>query len=139
MPVYPSQQGRVFPPTAPRRVTAEAIDAFNAAVGAPAGPAAPTFPFTFAVQAWQALFDAEDLDIELHRLVHADQRFSMERALAPGDEVVAQATLTDVRPAPGADRLVVATEVRTTEGELVGVATSTLLCSHRATATQDGT
>jgi N-terminal half of MaoC dehydratase len=136
MPVDPTQQGRVFPPTAPRPVTAEAVDAFNAAVSAPPGPAAPTFPFTFAVQAWQALFDAEDLDIELHRLVHADQRFSMQRALAPGDEVVAQATLTDVRPAPGADRLVVATEIRTTAGELVGVATSTLLCSHRPSPTQ---
>jgi N-terminal half of MaoC dehydratase len=131
MPVDPSQQGRVFPPTAPRPVTAEAIDAFNAAVGMPAGAAAPTFPFTFAVQAWQALFEAHDLDVELHRLVHADQRFSIRRSLVPGDEVVAQATLTDVRPAPGADRLVVATEVRTTAGDLVGVTTSTLLCSHR--------
>jgi hypothetical protein len=130
MPVDPSQQGRVFPPTVPNPVTAEAIDAFNAAVGAPPGPAAPTFLFTFAVRAWQALFDADDLDIELHRLVHADQRFSIRRPLVPGDEVVAQATLTDVRPAPGADRLVVATEIRTTAGDLVGVATSTLLCSH---------
>jgi acyl dehydratase len=130
MPVDPTQQGRVFASTAPNPVTAEAIDAFNAAVGAPPGPAAPTFLFTFAVRAWQALFDAEDLDIALHRLVHADQRFSVRRPLVPGDEVVAQATLTDVRPAPGADRLVVATEMRTTAGELVGVATSTLLCSH---------
>jgi acyl dehydratase len=131
MPVDSTQQGRVFPPTAPRPVTAEAVDAFNAAVGAAPGAAAPTFPFTFAVQAWQALFDADDLDIELHRLVHADQRFSMQRALVPGDQVVAQATLTDVRSAAGADRLVVATEIRTTAGDLVGVATSTLLCSHR--------
>lgn len=121
----------MFPATAPSPVTAEAIDAFNAAVGAPPGAAAPTYPFTFAVQAWQALFDADDLDIELHRLVHADQRFSIRRPLVPGDEVVAQATLTDLRPAPGADRLVVATEIRTTAGDLVGVATSTLLCSHR--------
>jgi acyl dehydratase len=131
MPVDPTQQGRVFPPTSPRRVSAEAIDAFNAAVGMPAGASAPTFPFTFAVKAWQALFDADDLDVELHRLVHADQRFSIQRPLEPGDEVVAQATLTDVRPAPGADRLVVATEVRTTAGDLVAVTTSTLLCSHR--------
>ena len=130
MPVDPTQQGRVFPPTEPRLVTAAAVDAFNAAVGAPPGAAAPTFPFTFAVQAWQALFDAEDLDIELRRLIHADQRFSMQRALVPGDQVVAQATLTDVRPAPGADRLVVTTEIRTTAGDLVGVTTSTLLCSH---------
>jgi hypothetical protein len=131
MPVEPTQQGRVFPPTQPRRVTAEAIDAFNAALGLPAGAAAPTFPFTFAVQAWQALFDADDLDVELRRLVHADQRFSIRRSLVPGDEVIAQATLTDVRPAPGADRQVVATEVRTTAGDVVAVTTSTLLCSHR--------
>ena len=131
MPVDPTQQGRVFPATEPRPVTAAAVDAFNAAVGAPPGAAAaPTFSFTFAVQAWQALFDADDLDIELRRLVHADQRFSMRRALVPGDEVVAQATLTDVRPAPGADRLVVTTEIRTSAGDLVGVTTSTLLCSH---------
>jgi N-terminal half of MaoC dehydratase len=133
MPIDPAQEGRVFPATPPVTVTAEAIAAFNAAVGTePGGAAAPTFPFTFAVRAWQPLFDADDLDIELHRLVHADQRFSMRRALVVGDDVVAQAMLAGVRAAPGADRIVVATELRTTTGERIGTATSTLLCSYPA-------
>lgn len=133
MPIDPVHAGRVFPPTDPVTVSHESVDAFNASVGFAAdlpGTAAPTYPFTLAVRAWQAMFDADDLDIELSRLVHADQRFTVARPLAVGDELIAQATLTSVRPAPGSDRLVVDTEVRTATGEHLALCTSTLLCSY---------
>jgi acyl dehydratase len=133
MPTDPAQAGRTFAPTDPVTVTQEHIDAFARCLGAPTGVAAPpTFPFTIAVTAWQRLFDDPDLDIELHRLVHADQRFTARRAMRAGDVVVATATLTSVRPTAGADRLVVDTTLETVAGEQLGVASSTLLCAHPA-------
>lgn len=131
MPIDPALAGHVFEPTAPVTVTQERIDAFAACLGAPTGGSAPpTFPFTIAVTAWQRMFDDPDLDIELRRLVHADQRFTAERAVRAGDEVVATATLTSIRPTAGADRLVVVTALTTTAGEHLGTAISTLLCAH---------
>jgi len=131
MSIDPAFAGRVFEPTSPVTVTQEHIDAFAACLGAPAGGVAPpTFPFTIAVAAWQRMFDDPDLDIELHRLVHADQRFTAARALRAGDVVVATATLTSVRPTAGADRLVVDTSLATVAGEHLGTASSTLLCAH---------
>ena len=129
--IDPALAGRVFEPTLPVTVTQERIDAFAACLGAPVGGSAPpTFPFTIAVAAWQRMFDDPDLDIELHRLVHADQRFTAARAVRAGDEVVATATLTSIRPTAGADRLVVDTALATTAREHLGTATSTLLCAH---------
>jgi hypothetical protein len=131
MPIDPALAGRVFEPTAPVVVRQDRIDAFAVCVGAPTGGVAPpTFPFTIAVAAWKRMFDDPDLDIELHRLVHADQRFTAARALRAGDEVVATATLTSVRPTAGADRLVVDTALATIAGEHLATATSTLLCAH---------
>lgn len=131
MPIDPALAGRLFEPTAPVTVTQERIDAFAACLGAPVGGVAPpTFPFTLVVGAWQRMFDDPDLGIELHRLVHADQRFTAFRALRAGDEVVATATLTSIRPIGDSDRLVVDTTLATTAGEPLGTACSTLLCAH---------
>jgi len=131
MPIDPALAGRVFEPTAPVTVTQERIDAFAACLGAPTGGVAPpTFPFTLVVAAWQRMFDDADLGIELHRLVHADQRFTAVRALRAGDEVVATATLSSVRPIGDADRLVVDTALSSADGDQLGTATSTLLCAH---------
>jgi len=131
--IDPELAGRVFEPTTPMTVTHDRIDAFAACLGAPTGGvASPTFPFTIAVAAWQRMFNDPDpdLDIERHRLVHADQRFTAARALRASDVVVATATLTSIRPTAAADRLVVDTALTTTAGEHLGTATSTLLCAH---------
>ena len=50
-------------------------------------------------------------DIELHRLVHGDQRFSYERPLVPGDELIATLTDRPLRQIGGADLIVIATEI----------------------------
>jgi hypothetical protein len=131
MSIDPVLAGRVFAPTIAVTVTQDRIDAFATCLGAPTGGVAPpTFPFTIAVAAWQRMFDDPELDIELHRLVHADQRFVAARALRAGDQIVATATLTSIRPMGDADRLVVDTALATVDGEHLGTATSTLLCAH---------
>jgi acyl dehydratase len=131
MPIDPVVAGRSFPPTEPVQITQAAIDRFADSLGAPTGGAAPpTFAFTLVVDAWQPMFDDPQVDIELRRLVHADQRFTATRALRAGDQIVASATLTSVRPLPGSDRLVVDTTLASTDGTIVATATSVLMCAH---------
>lgn len=132
MPIDPANAGREFAPAEPVELAQSNIDAFNEAVGYRGPAAAPTFAFRLVVAAWQPMLADPSLDITLDRLVHADQRFALARPLVAGDEVVATARLTGVRPAAGADRLVVDTDLRTVEGERLGTTTSTLLCRHRS-------
>ena len=131
MPIDPALAGRAFPAAAPVTITQDAIDRFAASLRAPTGGAAPpTFGFSLVVAAWQPMFDDPDVDIELHRLVHADQRFTAARALRAGDRVVAAATLTSVRALPGSDRVVVDTTLTDETGTQLGTATSVLMCAH---------
>ena len=134
MPIDPASAGRDFPPADPVALAQADIDAFNEAVGFRGPTAAPTFAFRLVVAAWQPMLADPSLDIALDRLVHADQRFALTRPLVAGDEVVATARLTGVRPTAGVDRLVVDTHLRTVDGEDLGSSTSTLLCSHRTSA-----
>ena len=103
MPVDPSLVGREFPAPAHLSVTPERVSAFAAAVGHPAdgGAVPPTFPIVLAFDAMQVFLDAEAID--LHRIVHGEQRFAYVRPLAVGDELSATLTVTGLRQIGGAD------------------------------------
>src|SRR6478672_8883561 len=111
MPVDPSLVGRKFPAPAPLTVTRERVDAFAAAVGHPGGrdDVPPTFPIVLAFDAMMAFLDAEQID--LHRIVHGEQRFAYERPIAVGDELTARLTVTGLRQIGGADIIGTASEL----------------------------
>src|SRR5687767_12102541 len=125
MPVDPSLVGREFPAPAPLTVTPERVGAFAAAVGHPGDAVPPTFPIVLAFDAMQAFLDAEQVD--LHRIVHGEQRFTYERPLRVGDELSASLVVTGVRRIGGADIVATASEVRDTAGELVCTGKATLV------------
>ena len=128
MPVDPSLVGREFPAPAPLVVTAERVSAFAAAVGQPDdGAVPPTFPIVLAFDAMQAFLDAEQVD--LHRIVHGEQRFTYERPLREGDELSATLTVTGVRQIGGADIIGTASEIRDAAGDLVCTGKATLVHS----------
>ena len=128
MPVDPSLVGREFPAPAPLVVTAERVSAFAAAVGQPDdGVVPPTFPIVLAFDAMQAFLDAEQVD--LHRIVHGEQRFTYERPLREGDELSATLTVTGVRQIGGADIIGTASEIRDAAGDLVCTGKATLVHS----------
>ncbi|WP_435770000.1 FAS1-like dehydratase domain-containing protein [Nocardioides sp. SYSU DS0651] len=132
MPIDCSLAGRTFPPTAPYRVTDEAVTAFAGAVGT-AGPVAgvpPTFPIVVTFQALQGFLAAEQ--VELSRIVHGDQRFRYERPVVVGDELTATLTVTGVRSIGGNDIVSTASEITDAAGSLVCTATATLV--HRGAA-----
>jgi hypothetical protein len=128
MSVDPSLVGREFPAPATLVVTAERVSAFATAVGQPDdGAVPPTFPIVLAFDAMQAFLDAEQVD--LHRIVHGEQRFTYERPLREGDELSATLTVTGLRQIGGADIIATASEIRDAAGDLVCTGKATLVHS----------
>ncbi|WP_296602644.1 MaoC family dehydratase N-terminal domain-containing protein [Nocardioides sp.] len=132
MPVDQSLVGRVFPPTRPYAVTEEAVRTFVAATGDEyaGGPAPATFPIVLAFDAMNAFLAAEA--IELHRIVHGEQRFAYERPIVPGDVLTATLTVSSLRQIAGNDIIGTTSEITDDSGALVCSTSATLV--HRGAA-----
>ena len=103
MPIDQSLVGRSFPPTRPYAVSEEGIRAFVAATGGTydGGPAPATFPIVVAFDAMNDFLEAEQVD--LHLIVHGEQRFAYQRPVEPGDVLTATLTVASLRQIGGAD------------------------------------
>ena len=134
MAVDASLAGRTFPPTEPYLVTEERVAEFAAATGsAYDGGAAPaTFPIVVAFGAMTALMDDPDVGIELHRVVHGEQRFSYRRPVVAGDVLRATLTVDTLRQVGGADIIGTRSEITDADGQEVCTAYATLV--HRGAA-----
>jgi acyl dehydratase len=139
VPVSPDLAGRTYPPTEPYHVTAEKIAEFAAALGddnpayagdSPVAP--PTFAAVVAARAWQALWDDSELDLDLSRVIHGDQRIDHVRALRAGDAVTAQLRIDKVRQRGTTDIINSSMMLRTTTGEHVCTAAATFWHSRGA-------
>ena len=119
--------GRAFPPTRPYVVTEEAVRTFVAATGGEyaGGPAPATFPIVLAFDAMNAFLEAEG--IELHRIVHGEQRFAYERPVVPGDVLTATLTVSSVRQIAGNDIIGTTSEITDGSGALVCSTGATLV------------
>ena len=135
MPVDPSLSGRTFPPTQDFEVTEERVAAFAAATGTPyaAGDPAPaTFPIVVAFDAMQRLMVDPEVGIELHHVVHGQQRFVHERPVVAGDRLSATLTVSGLRQIGGADIITTSSAITDDSGALVCTAEATLV--HKAGA-----
>ncbi|MEJ7744686.1 MAG: MaoC family dehydratase N-terminal domain-containing protein [Nocardioidaceae bacterium] len=136
MPLDPALAGRTFAPTPPYAVSRAKIAEFNAAIGAQPiddGKTAPvTFPIVIAFEAMTQLLTDPEVGIELHNVIHGDQRFEQTRPVRAGDELIATLTIDTLRPAAGMDMIATRTEVKTVAGEPVATALATLV--HRRSA-----
>jgi acyl dehydratase len=115
-------------------VSREKIAEFAAAIGAEPiedNQVAPlTFPIVVAFRAMTALMTDPEVGIELHNVVHGDQRFEQSRPVRSGDVLTATITIDTLRAAAGMDMIGTRTEVETVGGERVCTASATLV--HRA-------
>lgn len=136
MPLDPALAGRTFAPTPPYAVSRAKIAEFNAAIAAEPideGDTAPlTFPIVIAFKAMTQLMTDPGVGIELHKVVHGDQRFEQARPIRAGDELVGTLTIDSLRAAAGMDIIGTRTEVTTAAGEPVATAFATLV--HRGGA-----
>jgi acyl dehydratase len=132
MAVDPSLAGRTFPPTAPYVVTRGKLAEFARATGSvyDGGAAPATFPIVIAFAAMTALMEDPSVGIELHRVVHGEQRFTYTRPVLPGDELSATLTVDSLRHLGGADIIGTRSEIADAEGLPVCTAYATLV--HRA-------
>ena len=135
MAVDASLAGRTFPPTEPYAVTEEAVAAFAAATGTPyppGGPAPATFPIVVAFGAMQALMQNPDVGIQLHHVVHGQQKFVHERPVTVGDRLSATLTVSGLRQIAGTDIITTSSAITDDSGALVCTADATLV--HKADA-----
>ncbi len=129
MPVDTSLVGRSFPEVGPFEVTEGAVAAFASSLGLESPDAIPpTFPIVLAFEAMNAFLAAED--IELHCIVHGEQRFSYVRPLVVGDRLRATLTVTGLRQLGGADVIATASTFVDDSGAEV--------CTGRATLVHGG-
>ena len=135
MPLDQSFVGRTYPPTAPYQVGREKIREFATAVGAtdplhfdpeaakaagyPDVVAPPTFPIVLTMAALKVIVMDPALGVDYSRVVHGDQRFSYERPVVGGDELVVVNHIEEIMTRAGNDFLTTRQQVRTTADELV--------------------
>jgi acyl dehydratase len=124
--------GRAFPPTGPYAVSHEKVLEFARATGSDFdGRTAPaTFPIVVAFRAMTALMEDPAVGIELHRVVHGEQRFTYTRPVVVGDRLSATLTVDTLRQIGGADIIGTRSEITDEHGEPVCTAFATLV--HRA-------
>ncbi len=135
--------GRTFAASEPYEVSRVKIAEFATAIGDPnpvyrdkaaaqeAGHrdviAPPTFAIVITMAASGAAMADPGLGLNYAMVVHGEQRFDYVRPLTAGDVVTAQPTITEIREAGRNVMLTTSTEIRTTAGELVCTAVSTLV------------
>lgn len=136
MPISDAHVGKSYPATPAYTVSRAKIAEFATALGDdnpsyfgdhPMAP--PTFAAVLASDAWGALFADPELDLQLSRTIHTDQRFAWSRPLRAGDDVTAALTIDKVRARGTAAFITVSVLLATAEGEELCTATSTLLHS----------
>jgi MaoC dehydratase-like protein len=136
MALDPGLAGRTFTPTPPYTVSREKIAEFANSIGSPPlddGDTAPlTFPIVVAFSAMTSLMGDPEVRIELHNVVHGDQRFEQDRPVRAGDVLTGTLTIDSLRSGAGMDMIGTRTEISTVDGEHVATAFATLV--HRGGA-----
>ncbi|MWA05774.1 MaoC family dehydratase [Actinomadura sp. LD22] len=125
--------GRSFPPSEPYEVSRVKIREFADAIGdgnpiyrdreaakAAGHPdviAPPTFPIVVSLGN-PGLADP-DLGLNYAMVVHGEQRFEYTRPVRAGDVVTCTSTITEIKSIGNNEKMVVETDVKTVEGELI--------------------
>jgi len=120
--------GRVYRSPDAYEVGREKIREFRAAVGAPEGDdAPPTFPIVLAMKAQEAAVLDPELGFDFSRVIHRDQSFRHTRPARPGDVLTVEVHVTRVETLGANDLVALRSDIRTTGGEDVCTATTTLI------------
>ena len=139
MPLSEAHAGRSYPPTPVYEITAAKIAEFVAALGddnpayegdSPLAP--PTLVAMIAFAAWDQMFADPDLELELRRIIHTDQRFIYARPLRAGDRVTATLTIEKVRTRGTTELVSCSIAVQDEAGNVTCTAASTLVLSREA-------
>jgi hypothetical protein len=89
--------------------------------------APPTFAIIVSFLAASAVVSDPDLGLDYSRVVHGEQRFTYSRPITAGDQLVATATIENLRIAAGNDMVTTRTDITTTDGAHVVTATAVIV------------
>ncbi|MGC1207077.1 MAG: MaoC family dehydratase N-terminal domain-containing protein [Ornithinimicrobium sp.] len=143
MAVNPDFAGRVYPPTDPYAVTAEAITAFAEAVGAEHPMhhdadaarvlgyadvvASPTFAVVISQQCERQFVADPEAGIDFTRVVHGEQKFAHHRPIVAGDAILGTLHVDSLRQAGGHSMIGTRTELTLADGAAVSTVTSMIV------------
>jgi acyl dehydratase len=132
MPIDATLVGREFPPTTPYEVTQVKVREFADAIGTTPvdGVVPPTFPIVVAFAAMNDFL--ADVEADLFRIVHGEQRFAYERPVQVGDVLTATLVVDTLRQIGGNDILGTTSLIKAADGSVVCRTKSTLI--HRSEA-----
>jgi acyl dehydratase len=97
------------------------------AVGYPDVIAPPTFPIVVTTAGSLRVTSDPEVGVNYAMVVHGEQSFEHSRPLHAGDVVMWESVIESVRQVRGMTMLTTATQIRTTDGEHVCTARSTLV------------
>ena len=89
--------------------------------------APPTFAVIISFAAAASVVNDPELGLDYSRVVHGEQRFAYSRPITAGDQLVATATIENLRIAAGNDMVTTRTEITTVDGEHVVSATAVIV------------
>ncbi|MFJ8233168.1 MaoC family dehydratase N-terminal domain-containing protein [Streptomyces sp. NPDC094448] len=132
MPLDTGCVGTTYPPATPYPVEPETIRRFARAVGDPAPvytdpeaagalghpavPAPPTFPFAVVARAMEEVFRYEDIGFDPTYLIHGNQRFEYTRPVLAGDRLVTVLEITGAQRLRGRDVLTLRADLADGDG-----------------------
>ncbi len=120
-------QGKSYPPVE-FVVDPDRVQRFAAAVGDDVTFVPPTFVTVPEIAAGLAAAVADrDLGLDFARVVHSEQAYEWRRALRVGETLTAVSTIEDIRVKGATAFLTLRTELRDAGGDVILVATSTLI------------
>ena len=135
--------GRTFDPSEPYEVSRVKIAEFATAIGEPsplcrdrAAAQAAGYPDVIAPPTFAIVVGAANsgrvthdpgLGVNYAMIVHGEQGFSYDRPIHAGDVLVSQTTIESIRPVGSMTTMTSVTDIRTTDGEHVCTARSTLV------------
>ena len=121
----PDLVGRTFPGATSTTITAESIAVFALALGEPETHVAPpTFAITISLEQSQAVLVGSGLDWS--RVVHGDQRFSINKPLVAGAKITCNSTIESARVLAGNEIVTVRSDL-IESGEVAVSSWSTLV------------
>jgi acyl dehydratase len=89
--------------------------------------APPTFAIIVSFLAASSVVNDAELGLDYSRVVHGEQRFTYSRPVTAGDQLVATATIENLRIAAGNDMVTTRTDITTVDGEHVVTTTSVIV------------
>jgi acyl dehydratase len=116
---------------------AQAIGDDNPAYQGDDPVAPPTIASVLVTKAWNAMFARPDFDLELKRMIHADQSFEWNRPIRAGDTFTITLVVDDLKKRGHLEYLTVSVHLVTLGGEEVAVSHSTLIHNRAAYGGED--